>query len=110
MKAEPEECVAPPGLCGFLFIVPGLTPWASFCRASSALSGWPEPARPSDDGRVAFSEAKLNECQRLLAQFCADYFAGDDDFHAAVEFTSGSRAIVRNRIVLAHSFGGDSVC
>ena len=39
MKAEPEECVAPPGLCGFLFIVPGLTPWARFCRASGALSG-----------------------------------------------------------------------
>jgi hypothetical protein len=75
MKAESEECVAPPGLCGFLFIVPGLTlrlrsgqaPWASFCRSSGALNGrrvaWATcPLRSSCAAQASISPAFTGSC------------------------------------------------
>lgn len=78
------------------------------CATPDCEWGFPMP----DLGEVAVNVCYSNFIEhyvhfrdpRLLAQFYADHFAGDDDFHSAVQFASSRSAVVWNRIALTHSF------
>ena len=72
-------CATPPGLGCFLFFLPGLTPWAKFCRASGA---WDVGVGEADPGLTPWAKvcraSGASELQLLLVVDGGggDFFAG----------------------------------